>query len=73
MPIVQNVTRGKFDPEILPLVEALNQAGIRTIASCSGHGKASAYLAIDMASLEMVRVHKEMLVLDWKFPAEKES
>jgi hypothetical protein len=27
------------DPCIAPLVKALNDAGIRTIASCCGHGK----------------------------------
>jgi hypothetical protein len=28
----------KIDPEILPLCDALNAAGIETIGSCAGHG-----------------------------------
>jgi hypothetical protein len=34
------------DPEIADLVGALNQGGIRTIASCSGHGEKPGWIAL---------------------------
>lgn len=34
------------DPEIAPLVKALIDAGIRTVASCSGHGKRNGNIAL---------------------------
>jgi hypothetical protein len=32
-------TRGHCDPCILPYVQALNNAGLDTLASCCGHGR----------------------------------
>lgn len=34
------------DPEIADLVTALNKGGIRTVASCSGHGKRPGNIAL---------------------------
>lgn len=34
------------DPEIAPLVKALNDGGIPTIASCSGHGERNGNIAL---------------------------
>jgi hypothetical protein len=66
MPIVKKVNEGKYDEELVPLIEALNKVGIKTIASCSGHGRECAYVAIDMSSVKMVRIHNNALVIDWE-------
>ncbi len=69
MGFVMNIVSGSFDPELVPLIEAMNSIGIKTIASCSGHGKSAAYIAIDMASLEGVRIQNDMLCIDWNPPS----
>ena len=65
MGIVSKVTLGKFDKELIPLLHELNKAGLKTIASCCGHQKKPAYLAIDMTCLKMIRIEGKCLVLDW--------
>lgn len=39
--------KGWCDPEIQTLVQALNNAGLKTVASCSGHGHRPATIALD--------------------------
>lgn len=34
------------DPEIMPLVKALNDGGVPTIAPCSGHGERNGNIAL---------------------------
>lgn len=34
------------DPEIVDLVKALNEGGVRTVASCSGHGERTGNIAL---------------------------
>ena len=40
------VTNSGIDECIKPLVEALNKAGFKTIASCCGHGKQPGNIAL---------------------------
>lgn len=48
------------DPCIAPLVAGLNSAGLRTIASCCGHGRQPANIALsDGREIIVARTHRE--------------
>ena len=63
---------GSIDEGIFPLVKALNEAGLRTTQSCSGHhgikGVECAEICIDMECVEDVafRQNGKRLVIWWK-------
>lgn len=64
MVVVERDADGKptvwCDPEIVDLVTALNAAGIRTVASCSGHGEKNGNIALaDGRELIIVPNYKE--------------
>jgi len=50
MVVVQRDAQGKptvwCDPEIVDLIQALNTNGLRTVASCSGHGHISGFISL---------------------------
>ncbi len=50
MVVVETALNGKptvwCDPEIADLVRALNAGGVRTVASCSGHGESHGFIAL---------------------------
>lgn len=57
------------DPEIADLVTALNNAGIRTVASCSGHGHRPGNIMLeDGRELIIARNFDEARVIDAIFP-----
>lgn len=57
------------DPEIADLVSALNKAGIRTIASCSGHGHRPGNIMLaDGRELVIARDFDEARKIDAMFP-----
>ena len=50
----------EVDAEIAPVVLALNDAGLETVASCSGHGKMPATIALkDGREIIIARSFKE--------------
>lgn len=56
------------DPEIAPLVKALNDAGISTVASCSGHGGRPGNIALsDGRELLIARDYNEARLLERLF------
>lgn len=60
------------DPELIPLLTALNEAGLVTRSHCCGHGDNPAWMAIRMDTIEQVEVrnhgpYKELL-LTWRPP-----
>ncbi len=68
------IEKGEIDEDMIPLIRALNQLGIKTTECCSGHGRIDAYVAIDMDSLHdvAVRCKKEgtsmkKLVIWWQY------
>ncbi len=63
--VLNKVVLDSMDDELKPLVKELNRVGIKTIGSCSGHGKAAGYIAIDLNSLVCVRIEKGSVVLDF--------
>lgn len=57
------------DPEIADLVSALNKAGIRTVASCSGHGHRPGNIVLaDGRELVIVRDFDEARKIGAMFP-----
>ena len=62
------------DPEMVPLLKALNEAGLITRSHCSGHGENPSWVAIRLESIFSVevRTHGEYseLLLTWKRAAE---
>lgn len=57
------------DPEIADLVSALNKAGIRTVASCSGHGHRPGNIMLaDGRELVIARDFDEARKIDAMFP-----
>lgn len=59
----------EVDSEIAPIVEALNSAGLETVASCSGHGHRPGNIALrDGREIIIVRDHDEARMIDRLFP-----
>jgi len=59
------------DPCIAPLVEALNSAGIRTLASCCGHGFRPGFVALaDGRELVIARDFDEARSIAAMFPTD---
>lgn len=59
------------DPEIVDLVRALNKAGIRTVASCSGHGyRPGNIILADGRELVIARDYAEGRRIDAIFPTD---
>lgn len=58
-----------IDASIAPLVRALNDAGLRTVACCSGHGQRPGSVVLsDGRELVITRNYREARVIDRKFP-----
>jgi hypothetical protein len=59
------------DPEMIPLLKALNDAGLETRTHCSGHG-GSAWVTIRIKNINSVEVRNrddlQEVLLDWKPP-----
>ncbi len=59
----------EIDAEIFPLVKALNEGGIGTIASCSGHGnKPGSVCLADGREIILARSHAEARAIEQLFP-----
>ena len=59
------------DPCIAPIVSALNAAGIRTVASCCGHGFRPGWIAlIGGRSLILARSQEETAAIQRMFPVD---
>ena len=73
MVVVERDDSGKptvwCDPEVAPLVAALNGAGFRTVASCSGHGKRPASIVLsDGREIIIAKDFDEARKIDGLFP-----
>jgi tRNA(Phe) wybutosine-synthesizing methylase Tyw3 len=66
--IIRNIMPGEFDKEMMPLIEILNRFGIKTISSCSGHGKMDGCIVIDEKSIRMLMVENKRIYLHWHIP-----
>ena len=59
-----------IDPEIAPLVKALNDAGLETLGSCAGHGERQPY--IDLADGRVVVIYPGLVEFaNWTVIGEK--
>lgn len=59
------------DPEIADLVRALNSGGVKTVASCSGHGHRPGNIALaDGRELVIARDYAEARKIDKLFPVD---
>lgn len=57
------------DPCIAPLIEALNAAGIATVASCCGHGHRPGFIMLaDGRDLIVCRSHDEARIMERAWP-----
>lgn len=62
-------THADVDPCIAPLVQALNNAGIQTIACCCGHGKRPGNIVLeDGRELIVAATFEEARIVDRAFP-----
>jgi hypothetical protein len=62
------------DPCIAPLVEALNAAGLKTVASCCGHGRRPASIVLaDGREIIVARSFEEARTIDALFGAINDS
>ena len=66
----------EVDDELLPLIKELNNAGLKTIHSCCGHGRKPAYISISLDNVEDINISsgvdkEKRFVLWWKFKNEK--
>ena len=60
---------GGIDPCIAPLINALNNGGIRTVASCCGHGRRPGNIALtDGRELVICRNFEIARLVDAAFP-----
>jgi len=63
------VATAGVDPCIAPLVQALNDAGLQTIASCCGHGHRPGSIALeDGREILIARDYAEARAMDAGFP-----
>lgn len=59
------------DPCLVPLVKALNDAGIRTIASCCGHGYRPGWIALaDGQHLVVAQDQETFMQIERLFPVD---
>lgn len=59
------------DPCIVDLVRALNDAGLKTVASCCGHGFRPANICLkDKRELHIARTFEEGRAIDGLFPVD---
>lgn len=61
-------TEGFCDPCIAPLVQALNDAGLQTVASCCGHGHQPPSIALEDGRWVVVVDHATYLATSRRFP-----
>ena len=56
------------DPELVPIVKALNDAGIATTASCSGHGHQPGSIMLDDGTELRLFTYEQARRIDKMFP-----
>ena len=61
-------THAPVDPCIAPLVQALNDAGIQTVASCCGHGHRPGSIILEDGRELIVTTYEQARELDGLFP-----
>ena len=58
------------DPELIPLLKALNDVGLQTRSHCCGHGTAPAWVAIRLDSINGVEIRTDAnyreLLITWR-------
>lgn len=58
------------DQEFIPLLTALNEAGLRTRSHCCGHGSNPAWVAIRLDNIEGIEIRRygayNELLLTWR-------
>ena len=66
-PMYIEYTKDELDPEVEPLVKALNNIGIETIGSCSGHGIDKLWVSINIKSMDELIMFYKLFSADGKF------
>lgn len=49
---------GSIDEELIPLLNELNNIGLKTTQSCSGHGRAEGYISFSVKNINSVVFRK---------------
>lgn len=49
----------EIDDELVPLIKALNKAGLRTTNCCAGHGKYDAYVSIALDNIKDIAIRRD--------------
>lgn len=63
---LENWEENPLDPEMIPLINALNDHGIMTKQCCSGHGEHQAQVSIDLNQNNLgFYVQQGRLILQW--------
>ena len=64
------------DPKLIPLLKALNEAGLITRSHCSGHDSDKAFVVIKMDNIDSIEVRKDgeydEVIIFWSRNQEKE-
>jgi len=59
------IEKGKIDLEFLNYLKIINEiSGVRTIGCCTGHGRRSGYLELDMSKEMWDYFHKDEIVFE---------
>jgi len=67
--IIINGKKVDVDEYIVPMVKALNKAGLETIASCCGHGKQPVSIVLkDGREIRIFKNYKDARKVDKLFP-----
>ena len=53
---------GKFDAQLIPLLRELNNAGLKTIASCCGDNGVEAHITFDMKSFNSIIIDDKLSI-----------
>ena len=66
----EQIDRADIDEELKDLVKGLNDAGIVTEFSCSGHGEQPAYMVMTLGAFTAVEItndrYGQRLILRWR-------
>jgi hypothetical protein len=68
MVIIDNHVGVWCDPCLEPLIRALNDSGIRTVASCCGHGHRPGSIALEDGRWLFIATEAQRQVIDGAFP-----
>jgi len=61
----------EIDDEMIPVIEALNTLGLKTISSCSGHGEKQAQLVFDIQDVDIF-ITRNIVSFNWRRPKNTE-